>query len=228
MFLLFIIPFLIEAILSQDHPNALSGGSWQVVVPELGGGAVGKSLGIQTVHSVLLPTGEVLVASGSSWRNRGPIETHPQADDPRGGEGVFRLREDPFRMEKIDDYFQLVNNVGVYNPQKNTFFRVPHPVPVPDPKWPEHFAPNDLFCTGHLHIPDGNVLFVGGTQYYHPFRTGNRATYLYDWRKHANIAWNQVDWRRMPNANNTADNSNNPWVFAGMNSFYCYRGSIFK
>ena len=220
MSLLFITLFLIKVILGQDHPSPVLGGSWQVVVPELGGGAVGKSLGMQTVHAALVPSGEVLVVSGSSNRNRGPIETYPQVNDPQGGRGMFQLENDPFRMEKLHDYFQLVNNVGVYNPQKNTFFRVPHPAPIPDPKWPEHFVPSDLFCTGHLHVPDGNVLFVGGTQYYYPFLTGHRATYLYDWRKHTNITWNKVDWRRMPVSNNTAKDSNNPWIFAGMNLFY--------
>src|SRR5277367_4249818 len=112
MSLLFITLFLIKVILGQDHPNALLGGSWQVVVPELAGGAVGKSLGIQTIHAALLPFGEVLVVSGSSDRHLGPIETYPQVNDPQRGRGVFQLENDPFRMEKLDDYFQLVNNVG--------------------------------------------------------------------------------------------------------------------
>ena len=218
MFLPLVLLLLLDQIVvfGQVHPDALRGGSWQVVVPELGGGAVGKSLGMQTVHAVLLPSGEVLLATGSSWRNRGPIETYPQMNDPQGGQGVFQMKNDPFRMDKIDDYYQLVNNVGVYNPQTNTFFRVPHPVPVPDPKWPGHFAPSDLFCTGHLHVPDGNVLFVGGTQYYHPFRTGHRATYLYDWRKHVNITWNQVDWRHIPKIDSTTNSSHYPWIFSGI------------
>ena len=206
--------FLFKLLFSQEYSDSLSGGSWQIVVPERGGGALGKSLGMQTVHAVLLPSGNVLLASGSSWRNRGPIETYPQMADPNGGQGIFRQFEDPFFINKIDDYFQLVNNVGVYDPSKNTFYRIPHPAPVPDPKWPGHFAPNDLFCTGHLHVPDGNVLFVGGTQYYHPYRTGHRTTYLFDWRKETNIAWNKVDWRRMPR-NNGTDDSKNPWIFAG-------------
>lgn len=210
----------IHTVFSQVYPDSAKGGSWQVVVPEFGGAAVGKSLGMQTVHAALLPSGEVLLGSGSSWRNRGPIETYPQAADPRGGEGVFQLKNDPFQMDKMEDYFQLVNNVGIYHPQKNTFFRVPHPVPVPDPKWPGHFVPSDLFCTGHLHVPDGNVLFVGGTQYYHPFRTGHRATYLYDWRQSANITWNQVDWRRMPKTTNGTKTDNYPWIFAGLRSCY--------
>ena len=207
---------LIQLIIGQDHPNSLLGGSWQIVVPEGDGAATGKSLGMQTVHAVLLPSGEILLASGSSWRNRGPIETYPLARDPQGAEGVFQMKNDPLQMDKINDYFQLVNNVGVYNPKKNTFYRIPHPVPIPDPKWPDHFVPSDLFCTGHVHVPDGNVLFVGGTQYYHPFRTGHRATYMYDWRKHVNITWNQVDWRHVSDMNNTSNNTNYPWIFSGM------------
>ncbi|CAF1293908.1 unnamed protein product [Rotaria sp. Silwood1] len=204
-----------EGILSQEYVDSLSGGSWQIVVPQSGGGARGKSLGMQTVHAVLLPSGRILLASGSSWRNRGPIETHPQMSDPQNGQGIFREKEDPFLFNKIEDYYQLVNNVGIYNPNKNTFYRIPHPEPVPDPKWPGHFAPNDLFCTGHLHVPDGNVLFVGGTQYYHPFRTGHRATYLFDWRKELQIRWNNVDWRHMPSVT-FANDSRNPWTFAGL------------
>ncbi|CAF1356656.1 unnamed protein product [Rotaria sordida] len=179
---------------------------------------------MQTAHAVLLPSGRILLASGSSWRNRGPIETYPHTADPQSGRGIFREEEDPFLINKIEDYYQLVNNVGIYDPSKNTFYRIPHPEPVPDPKWPEHFAPNDFFCTGHLHVPDGNVLFVGGTQYYYPFRTGHRATYLFDWRKEVQIRWNNVDWRRMPSVAFVND-STNPWIFAGDQRFTGGRGS---
>ena len=213
-FLVFLVLALVVSTNAQEYVDTLSGGSWEIVVPKHGGGASDKSLGMQTVHAVLLPSGTVLLASGSSWRNRGPIETHPHVNDPKPNQGIFRQYEDPFLMNKIDDYYQLVNNVGVYDPSQNTFYRIPHPVPVPDPKWPGHFAPNDLFCTGHLHVPDGNVLFVGGTQYYHPYRTGHRATYLFDWRKEAHTQWNRVDWRRMPNSVASNDSAN-PWVFSG-------------
>lgn len=213
--LVILISFLAGSVLNQEYLNQLSGGSWQVVVPKKGGGADGKSLGMQTVHATLLPSGRILLASGSSWRNRGPVETYPNMTDPQDGQGVFRLKEDPFLMNKMEDYYQLVNNVGIYDASENTFYRIPHPKPVPDPKWSEHFAPNDLFCTGHLHIPDGNVLFVGGTQYYHPFRTGHRATYLFDWRKESRIQWQSVDWRFM-SSDMSVNDSTNPWIFAGM------------
>lgn len=215
---LFIALFFAQAIYCQEHPDGHMGGTWEVVVPERGGGARGKSLGMQTVHSALLPSGEVLVTSGSSWRNRGPIQSFPSWKDPNDGDGIFRLKDDPFHMDKIEDYFQLVNTAGVYNPRKNTFFRVPHPAPVPDPEWPNHFVPSDMFCTGHLHVPDGNVLFIGGTQYYDPYRSGHRSTYLYDWRKHQTINWTQVDWRQMPNMQDAKKDPKNPWIFAGENA----------
>ena len=167
-----------------------------------------------SVHAVLLPSGSILLASGSSSRNLGPIDTYPQLTNPRGAQGVFRKHEDPFHMQKIDDYYQLVNNVGIYDPNANTFYRVPHPEPVADTKWRDHFVPTDLFCTGHLHTPDGNVLFAGGTQYYYPFRTGHRAAFLFDWRKETSINWKKVDWRRRPSST-TSNNSNDPWIFSG-------------
>lgn len=46
-------------------------GQWEAVVPNNDISASwGEMLGMQTVHSLLLPNGKILVASGSSWRNR--------------------------------------------------------------------------------------------------------------------------------------------------------------
>ncbi|HET7234325.1 MAG TPA: galactose oxidase-like domain-containing protein, partial [Longimicrobium sp.] len=115
----------------------------------------------------------------------------------------------PFSNDSLAKYYQLVNNVAVYDPERNTFYRIPHPVPVPDPDSAGQFAPSDLFCTGHLHLRDGNVLFTGGTQYYFPYRTGNNSTWVFDWRKEADIDWRRFDWRRMPDA------AHDPWIFSG-------------
>lgn len=35
-------------------------------------------------------------------------------------------------------------------------------------------------------------------QYYFPYRTGNRATYVFDWKKELSINWNDVDWSVIP------------------------------
>jgi Galactose oxidase-like, Early set domain len=184
-------------------------GRWETVIPKLGGAAIGKVLGMQTVHTVVLPSGKVLFASGSSWRNHAPVESYPRNRNPKPGSGVFNRDTDPFQDSKLKSYYEIVNNVAVYDPEENTFYRIPHPVPVSDAYNARHFAPNDLFCTGHLHLPNGNVLFVGGTQYYAPFRTGNNSTYIFDWKKELTIHWASVDWRKIPQPK--AD----PWVFSG-------------
>ena len=50
---------------SDDTP-ALEFGGWDRVVPDKDGAAVRGVLGMQTVHSVLLPSGQILMTSGSS------------------------------------------------------------------------------------------------------------------------------------------------------------------
>jgi hypothetical protein len=190
-------------------PDPAIYGRWATVIPEDGGAAIHRILGMQTVHGVLLPSGKVLWASGSSWRNHAPIEHYPNVHNPAPGTGVFNRNGNPFAMDSLENYYQLVNNVAVYDPDRNTFYRIPHPVPVADPDSVGQFAPSDLFCTGHLHLPDGNVLFTGGTQYYYPYRTGNRSTYIFDWRKELSIDWQSLDWRRMPAPRN------DPWIFSG-------------
>lgn len=185
-------------------------GRWETVIPAPDGAAIERILGMQTVHAVLLPSGKVLWASGSSWRNHGPVEHYPADPHPVAGKGVFDRDGDPFAMDSLANYYELVNNVAVYDPAANTFYRIPHPVPVPDPHNAGQFVPSDLFCTGHQHLPDGNVLFTGGTQYYYPYRTGNRATYVFDWRKELTVDWRRVDWRRMPTP------EIDPWVFSGL------------
>lgn len=190
-------------------PDPATYGRWETVIPKPGGAAINRILGMQTVHAVLLPTGKVLWASGSSWRNHDPVVYYPNVPNPHPGTGVFVQAEDPFQDSKLQTYFELVNNVAIYDPDQNTFYRIPHPVPMPDPTNPGHFAPSDLFCTGHLHLPDGNVLFTGGTQYYFPYRTGNNATYIFDWKKEQRISWATVDWRQIPVS------QNDPWIFSG-------------
>jgi hypothetical protein len=191
-------------------PDPAVFGRWETVIPEAGGAAIERILGMQTVHAVLLPSGKVLWASGSSWRNHAPIEHYPNVANPLPGTGVFNRNGNPFANDSLQKYYQLVNNVAVYDPDRNTFYRIPHPVPVADPDSAGQFVPSDLFCTGHLHLPDGNVLFTGGTQYYYPYRTGNRATYIFDWRKELGIDWQRFDWRRMP------DDAHDPWIFSGL------------
>ncbi len=197
---------------TTSNPDELKFGKWDTVMPEHNGASIGSILGMQTVHVMLLPSGRVLMSSGSSWRNLDPIQTYPEYPQPANGTGLFDRRDDPFRVNKLNDYYQLVNNVAVFDPEENTFFRIPHPVPVEDPDLECHFSPNDMFCCGHLHLPNGNPLFVGGTQYYFPFRTGANTSYIFDWREELKTDWSKVDWRAIPNASNQLPY---PWKFSG-------------
>ncbi|MFN0212791.1 MAG: galactose oxidase-like domain-containing protein [Saprospiraceae bacterium] len=194
----------------SDNPDSMIYGSWESVIPKAGGGAIGKSLGMQTVHSIMLPSGKVLMSSGSSWRNTGPLEYYPAFSNPAPGQGCFNLYDDPFRDSEISSYYQLVNNSAIYDPEENTFYRIPSPYPMEDPDDKTHFIPNDFFCAGHIPLPDGNPFFIGGTQYYYPFRTGNKTTYIFDWKKELSISWPKIDWRV-----DTAT-ANSLWTFAGL------------
>lgn len=214
------IEFLMEQRSVSDEPVPERYGAWNTVIPEQEGAALGRILGIQAVHSVLLPSGKVLMSSGSSWRNYKDVETYPEYDDPAGGIGLFNMYDDPFRNSKSLEnvnlrkqaYYNLVNTTAIYDPLDNSFYRIPHPIPVDDPQDTTRFIPSDLFCSGHLHLPNGNPLFVGGTQYYFPYRTGTKSTYIFDWQKELKIDWQSVDWRQMPEENDEAY----PWVFSGL------------
>lgn len=192
-------------------PAELEGGAWDGVIPAEGSAAIHNILGMQTVHAVLLPSGKVLLISGSSWRNLAGIQYYPEFPNPETPAGLFIRDEDPFRNNKLDEYYDLVNNAAIYDPLDNTFYRIPVPKPEPDPeRRTTHFAPNDFFCTGHQHLPDGNVLFSGGTQYYSPFRTGNNMSYVFDWRAELETSWVDIDWRQRPQSN-----ADTPWTFSG-------------
>ena len=187
-------------------------GQWEAVVPEDNGAALGSSLGMQSVHTILLPSGRILTAPGSSWRNWDHItEYYPEVNpiNLTTGAGLFDRSEDPFANTTLEWYYSAVNNVAIYDPRTNEWFRIPHPVPEPHPENASQFKPSDLFCSGQLHLPNGNPLFLGGTQYYSPFRTGNDATYIFDWVREAEKDWETVDWRGIP------DDDDNMWTFSG-------------
>jgi hypothetical protein len=220
------LPFMLsmkEARKRSIDTDEAEFGSWNSVIPDKNGAAIGRILGMQTVHNVMLPSGKILMASGSSWRNYKDIEYYPNYEDPATAMGLFNLYDDPFRNSiqpetqkewanfRKERYYDLVNNVAIYDPMDNSFYRIPHPVPVQDPKSEDHFVPSDLFCSAHLQLPDGNPLFIGGTQYYFPYRTGTNSTYIFDWKQELTIDWKSVDWRIMPEE----EDAHYPWKFSG-------------
>ena len=129
---------------------------------------------MQAVHVVLLPCGKVLIVNGSSNRNR--IENGQVRD------GIKSL-----------DY-AAVNNTCLFDPSapvsQSGLQRIaspPSPINVVLPGAESAGAKalwNDLFCSGHQHLADGNVLFAGGTQNYYPGEKflGSRTANLFDWK----------------------------------------------
>ena len=214
------LKFATEIRKKSIDPEEIEFGGWDRVIPEKDGAAIRGVLGMQTVHSVLLPSGKILMTSGSSWRNYKDVQTYPNYENPAPGMGLFNYYDDPFRNNtgnelsknyRKENYFNLVNNTAIYDPADNSFYRIPHPVPQNEADDESRFVPSDLFCSGHLQLPDGNPLFVGGTQYYFPYRTGTKSSFIFDWRKEVEIDWKSVDWRKMPETSS----KNYPWTFSG-------------
>ena len=131
---------------------------------------------MQSVHSVLLPNGKVLVVNGSSFR------TQYLSPDPGSGEaGRF--------VESIDLGLPgWTDNSGLWDPATGQLQRISSPPPLLfDPSVGEAgmMTANDLFCSGHLQLTDGNVLFAGGTGSYYAGGafTGSKWLNLYDWKR---------------------------------------------
>lgn len=118
---------------------------------------------MQAVHVAVLPNGKVLMANGSSNRNR--------------------LDQNGQFQEGVDVYdYDVVNNTSLFDPETLAFERIGSPPATRTVEGDDH--PNDLFCCHHVHLWDGNVLFVSGTAAYYPngdFR-GNRLANIYDWK----------------------------------------------
>lgn len=118
---------------------------------------------MQSVHTILLPNGKVLSVNGSSFRNT-------LVKNENGGnsftEGVG-----------AGDY-DAINNVSLFDPETKQFERIASPPAM------QYGESNDLFCSGHLQLADGNVLFISGTGRYYPGGrfTGSRQVNIYNWQ----------------------------------------------
>ena len=165
------LPVATEPVALFDVPQKMGG--WYVVpMPRLGDR-------MQAVHAALLPSGKVLMASGSSFRVR--LVGENKYKEPMNG----RLRV-------------VVDNTGIFDPTladpqhpgAQSFHRIPSPItPIAD-DGKEALAEdhagdvNDLFCSGHLHTPEGDVLFAGGNLLNYPGMTfaGARVANLFRWQ----------------------------------------------
>ena len=130
---------------------------------------------MQAVHTILLPNQKVLIANGSSNRSR--LEN-----------GQVLIGVDGKKPEVVDN--TTLFDPALSDPDRalvsglepdyisNPFER------IASPPTPVNGETNDIFCSGHLHLPNGNVLFAGGNRRYYPnggFQ-GTKHTNIFDWR----------------------------------------------
>ena len=143
-------------------------GCWQKL--PLPRGDDNKILSLESVHTSLLPDGKVLMVNGSSNRNTLVRE---------GDNGDFQDGVNTAEWDVINNTAILDTNTGEYD------F-------IDSPTLDQNDLPtNDLFCSGHVHLFDGNILFAGGTKRYYPDEQffGSKQTNLYDWQ---NKTWSTI------------------------------------
>ena len=136
---------------------------------------------MQAVHTILLPNGKVLIVNGSSNRNRfEKLEDRNPEDgvDPYKGEIIFENAVYIMKDGVDTRNSQVVDNTSIFDPEladpialkekgqnfgdRSPFTRISSPVGESEGE------PNDLFCSGHLQLPNGDVLFIGGSRVYYP------------------------------------------------------------
>ena len=213
------------ALLPSGKVFMASGSSWRNRLNRLKDGQASQMPETEDGQASQMPKTE---DGQASKMPEAELRYYPDSPLPEPGKGLFIRDEKPFEEKNIGTYYSIVNNVGIYDPgdpsvpaseREDSFYRIPHPIPRADPKHPGWFAPNDLFCTGHQHLPDGNVLFTGGTQYYDPHRTGTRTSYIFDWKQEMAIDWNKFDWSQKPEKTleETEEQEKDfyPWKFSG-------------
>jgi hypothetical protein len=168
------------ALLASEGPPAEMGAWYVPPLPP-------EDQRTQAVHAVLLPNEKVLIVNGSSNRNRiqqGKVEEGIDASNPVmanlvNNTALFDPRELP-----VED--PTAGRKGADLPTGLSRISSP-PATYKDPNWPKDERPEivDLFCSGHVHQPDGNVLFASGTSNYYGGErfNGTRGAWTFDWQE---------------------------------------------
>ncbi len=158
---LYFIFFRPEMAIAADG-NPATMGAWETIPMHPSGER------LQSVHTVLLPNGKILMVNGSSFRSTLVKEN----DEYQFIEGVDLTKYD------------VVNNSGLLDPVTGKIERISSPPVMVYDKELKHKTTNDLFCGGHIQLANGDVLFVGGTGRYYPGGafTGTKWLNIYHWQ----------------------------------------------
>ena len=129
---------------------------------------------MQAVHAALLPDAKVLIVNGSSNRNH--VTAEGKTED-----GVDTKNDD------------VVNNTSIFDPSlsdpyynnPNLDFKKTPFERIKSPTADINGESNDPFCSGHLHLPNGDVLFIGGSRVYYPGVrfSGSKQVNLFHWKE---------------------------------------------
>lgn len=137
---------------------------------------------MQAVHAILLPSNKVLIANGSS--NRNTLAPGDKFIDGVNTTNYNVVNNTSIFDPSLSDPFYAPDSAAAPNFTAVPFTRLDSPItPVPDPKT-GNSEPNDLFCSGHLQLPNGNVMFAGGTRRYYPGEQfeGAKTANFFDWQ----------------------------------------------
>ena len=148
------------ALMAMDSKETM--GAWETIPMPPPGDR------IQSVHTTILPNGKVLMVNGSSFRSTLVKE-----------DGATKF------IEGVDlTNYDVINNTGLLDPATGEFERIPSPPALVYDKDLKHKTTNDLFCSGHVQLANGDVLFVGGTGRYYPGGafTGSKWLNIYHWQ----------------------------------------------
>lgn len=130
---------------------------------------------MQAVHAAVLPDNKVLIVNGSSNRNH--VTAEGKIED-----GVDTKSND------------VVNNTSIFDPTLSDPYYNPKPdfnispfQRISSPEALLNGESNDPFCSGHLHLPNGDVLFIGGSRRYYPGVkfSGSKQANIYHWKENS-------------------------------------------
>lgn len=129
--------------------------------------ANGNILPFEAVHTSVLPDGKILIINGSS--NRNSIDRQLDAN----GNDIKVTFIDGVKTSDQD----VVSNNAIFDPEIGEFIVITSP-----PAWQNEDS-NDLFCSGHLHLPNGDIIFIGGSNRYYPGEQfqGSKQSNIYHW-----------------------------------------------
>ncbi len=118
---------------------------------------------INPIHALLLPSGRILYAAGTSNRN---------------------LEQDSGVEIDSPERLKLADNAAIFDPKDSSWKVVPS---IPESVSAEFQRANeiglDLFCSGHLLLHDGRALFAGGTKTYKGNFQGAKLLWAFDEEK---------------------------------------------